>query len=63
VTVLLQDVRKQFGELVAVQRLNLEIAHGEFFSIIGPSGCGKTTTLRMIARSRRAGRSPSAAAT
>ena len=48
-TVLLQDVRKQFGELVAVQRLNLEIADGEFFSIIGPSGCGKTTTLRMIA--------------
>ena len=35
--------------LVAVQRLNLEIADGEFFSIIGPSGCGKTTTLRMIA--------------
>jgi spermidine/putrescine transport system ATP-binding protein len=48
-TVLLQDVRKEFGELVAVQRLNLEIAPGEFFSIIGPSGCGKTTTLRMIA--------------
>jgi spermidine/putrescine transport system ATP-binding protein len=49
VTVLLRDVRKQFGELVAVQQLNLEIAQGEFFSIIGPSGCGKTTTLRMIA--------------
>jgi spermidine/putrescine transport system ATP-binding protein len=48
-TVQLQDVRKEFGELVAVQRLNLEIAAGEFFSIIGPSGCGKTTTLRMIA--------------
>ena len=48
-SVLLQDVRKQFGDLVAVQRLNLEIADGEFFSIIGPSGCGKTTTLRMIA--------------
>jgi spermidine/putrescine transport system ATP-binding protein len=49
VTVLLQDVRKEFGALVAVQRLNLEIAPGEFFAIIGPSGCGKTTTLRMIA--------------
>jgi spermidine/putrescine transport system ATP-binding protein len=48
-SVLLEDVRKEFGELVAVQRLNLEIAPGEFFSIIGPSGCGKTTTLRMIA--------------
>jgi spermidine/putrescine transport system ATP-binding protein len=49
VGVVLHDIRKEFGDLVAVQRLNLEIASGEFFSIIGPSGCGKTTTLRMIA--------------
>ena len=35
--------------MAAVDRVDLEIADGEFFSLIGPSGCGKTTTLRMIA--------------
>ena len=45
----LAAVRKQFGELVAVEGLDLDIRRGEFFSIIGPSACGKTTTLRMIA--------------
>jgi spermidine/putrescine transport system ATP-binding protein len=49
VTVRLDEVHKQFGDLVAVKQLSLEIGQGEFFSIIGPSGCGKTTTLRMIA--------------
>ncbi len=43
------DVTKRFGDVVAVDRMNLRIAHGEFYSILGPSGCGKTTTLRMIA--------------
>jgi iron(III) transport system ATP-binding protein len=38
-----------FGRTVAVDRLDLEIASGEFVSLLGPSGCGKTTTLRMIA--------------
>jgi spermidine/putrescine transport system ATP-binding protein len=47
--VLLTSLRKEFGDLVAVQGLDLEIGTAEFFSIIGPSGCGKTTTLRMIA--------------
>jgi spermidine/putrescine transport system ATP-binding protein len=42
-------VTKRFGDVVAVDRMNLRIAHGEFYSILGPSGCGKTTTLRMIA--------------
>jgi spermidine/putrescine transport system ATP-binding protein len=45
----LRDVTKRFGATVAVDRLNLKIARGEFFSILGPSGCGKTTTLRMLA--------------
>ena len=45
----LRDVTKRYGETTAVDRLNLEIARGEFFSILGPSGCGKTTTLRMLA--------------
>ncbi|MGZ6256779.1 MAG: ABC transporter ATP-binding protein [Candidatus Limnocylindria bacterium] len=45
----LEAVRKQFGETVAVAGIDLEIADGEFFSMLGPSGSGKTTTLRMIA--------------
>jgi spermidine/putrescine transport system ATP-binding protein len=48
-TVELRSVTKRFGELVAVDDLSLEIAEGEFFTLLGPSGCGKTTTLRMIA--------------
>ena len=43
------DVTKRFGDVVAVDRMNLQIQHGEFYSLLGPSGCGKTTTLRMIA--------------
>jgi spermidine/putrescine transport system ATP-binding protein len=42
-------VTKRFGDLVAVDDLSLELAGGEFFTLLGPSGCGKTTTLRMIA--------------
>jgi spermidine/putrescine transport system ATP-binding protein len=49
VAVRLSNVTKTFGEFVAVDDLTLEIAEGEFFSLLGPSGCGKTTTLRMIA--------------
>ena len=45
----LHQVTKRFGDVVAVDRIDLEIADGEFFSLLGPSGCGKTTTLRMIA--------------
>jgi spermidine/putrescine transport system ATP-binding protein len=48
-TVELQAVGKRFGDLEAVRDLELEIAEGEFFTLLGPSGCGKTTTLRMIA--------------
>jgi len=45
----LLDLCKSFGEVVAVDDVNLEVADGEFFSLLGPSGCGKTTTLRLIA--------------
>ncbi len=45
----LRNVSKRFGSLDAVCGVSLEIASGEFFSILGPSGCGKTTLLRMIA--------------
>src|SRR5438034_10989745 len=43
------DLVKRFGDVTAVDGINLDIAGGEFFSLLGPSGCGKTTTLRLIA--------------
>ncbi|HSJ34197.1 MAG TPA: ABC transporter ATP-binding protein [Acidimicrobiia bacterium] len=45
----LVGVTKRFGEVVAVEEIDLAVGDGEFFSLLGPSGCGKTTTLRMIA--------------
>jgi putative spermidine/putrescine transport system ATP-binding protein len=45
----LRGLRKSYGEVVAVAGIDLEIARGEFFTLLGPSGSGKTTTLRMIA--------------
>ncbi len=45
----ISDVTKRFGDVVAVDNIDLTIADGEFFAMLGPSGCGKTTTLRMIA--------------
>ena len=47
--VVLRGVTKQFGDLVAVDDIDLEVHPGEFLALLGPSGCGKTTTLRMIA--------------
>jgi spermidine/putrescine transport system ATP-binding protein len=41
--------QSRHGDVLAVERLDLAIEQGEFFSLLGPSGCGKTTTLRMIA--------------
>ena len=45
----LRGIRKSYGDVVAVAGIDLEIARGEFFTMLGPSGSGKTTTLRMIA--------------
>ncbi|RLE08157.1 sugar ABC transporter ATP-binding protein [Candidatus Aerophobetes bacterium] len=45
----LEDLCKYFGEVKAVDDLNLEIKDREFVALLGPSGCGKTTTLLMIA--------------
>jgi spermidine/putrescine transport system ATP-binding protein len=45
----LREVTKRFDELVAVDRVDLDVRNGEFLALLGPSGCGKTTTLRMIA--------------
>jgi putative spermidine/putrescine transport system ATP-binding protein len=49
IAVELVRVRKTFGDVVAVDDVNLTIHDGEFFSLLGPSGSGKTTVLRMIA--------------
>jgi spermidine/putrescine transport system ATP-binding protein len=48
-SVSLRGLTKVFGTSTVVDALDLDIARGEFFSLLGPSGCGKTTTLRMIA--------------
>ncbi len=45
----LVDVRKTYGDVVAVEDLTLDVMAGEFFTLLGPSGSGKTTTLRTIA--------------
>ncbi len=45
----LEGLVKRYGDVTAVERIDLEIREGEFFSMLGPSGSGKTTTLRMIA--------------
>jgi multiple sugar transport system ATP-binding protein len=48
-TIALRGLTKVFGDLVAVDGLDLEVGAGEVVCLLGPSGCGKTTTLRMIA--------------
>ncbi len=48
VDVRLTQVTKAYGDVLAVDHIDLEVLPGEFFSLLGPSGCGKTTTLRMI---------------
>src|SRR6202142_1156237 len=48
-TVTFENVSKRYGDVVAVDDLNLDIRDAEFMVLIGPSGCGKTTSLRMIA--------------
>jgi putative spermidine/putrescine transport system ATP-binding protein len=45
----LRGLFKSYGRLAAVAGIDLDIHHGEFFSLLGPSGSGKTTTLRLIA--------------
>jgi multiple sugar transport system ATP-binding protein len=47
--IIVRNVTKLFGDVLAVDDLSLEIEDGSFATLLGPSGCGKTTTLRMIA--------------
>ncbi len=44
----LKNICKSFGSLVAVDNVNLTVTPGEFICFLGPSGCGKTTLLRII---------------
>ena len=44
-----RGLTKRYGDVVAVDGIDLDIPAGEFFTMLGPSGSGKTTTLRMIA--------------
>jgi multiple sugar transport system ATP-binding protein len=48
-TLALRNLRKEFGKLVALDGLDLEVGDGEFFVLLGPSGAGKTTTLKCVA--------------
>jgi len=48
-SIIIRNLRKSFGEFVAVEDSTFTVEDGEFFMLLGPSGCGKTTTLRMIA--------------
>jgi multiple sugar transport system ATP-binding protein len=48
-SVAFEQVTKRFGDVVAVDRLDLEVADREFLVLLGPSGCGKSTALRMVA--------------
>ena len=47
--VVLRNVSKTFGSVIALKSISLDIEEGEFITLLGPSGCGKTTTLRLIA--------------
>jgi NitT/TauT family transport system ATP-binding protein len=45
----ISNLQKSFGNLIAIDRVSIDIEPGEFFMIVGPSGCGKTTLLRILA--------------
>jgi multiple sugar transport system ATP-binding protein len=48
-TLEVESVYKRYGDVVAVNDMNLDIQDGEFIALVGPSGCGKSTTLEMVA--------------
>ena len=49
IAISINEVRKSFGDVQAVDGISLDISEGEFLTLLGPSGCGKTTTMRIVA--------------
>lgn len=49
IAVKLNNLKKQFGDVTALDDINLEVKDGDFYFLLGPSGCGKTTLLKIIA--------------
>jgi len=47
-TIIVEELRKRYGELAAVDGVSFRVAAGEFFGILGPNGAGKTTTLELV---------------
>ena len=47
--IVLQGISHNYGENQVLRNINIQIAQGEFFTLLGPSGCGKTTLLRILA--------------
>src|SRR5437588_13045531 len=47
-TIITQDLTRRFGELTAVEDVNLRVARGQFFGFLGPNGAGKSTTIKML---------------
>src|SRR5215471_15454000 len=60
--IVLTNVHKAYGHVVAVKDINLAIRDREFVVLVGPSGCGKSTTLRMIAGLEESAPAPSPSA-
>src|SRR5579871_5506610 len=48
-----RELSRRFGDLVAVDAIDLEVEPGEFFAFLGPNGAGKTTTMQMLCTLRR----------
>ena len=45
----IEGLRKEFGDVTALDGVSFDVRDGEFFTLVGPSGCGKTTLLRILA--------------